>query len=136
MRERHGLSVSEEAAPVSGQEPAVVFEIGGETYSFDKVLCSLPEDAGGELAPRARQDRVTLDISRDAATGPVVSLYDNEDPMSPSVSWEAPDPAMMPSQRRSLELIRVDGTRITVEATFTNEHTGDTADGRVVVDCS
>lgn len=39
-------------------------------------------------------------------------------------------------RRRSLDLIQVDGSLVTVKATFTDEHTGATADGRVVVDCS
>lgn len=130
-----GAALILEGTPASAQAPTASFEIQGERYVFDRVICSLPETADGELGVMARQDGLELNISRDAAIGPTVSLYDHENPMSPSVSWEAPDPAMMPSQRRSLELIRMDGRRLTVEATFTNEHTGATADGRVVVDC-
>lgn len=124
------------AAPVAGQEVAAVFEIGEDTYTFDRVLCSLPQNAGGELAITASQDRLTLDLTANRTIGPVVSLYDRENPMSPSVSWEAPAPTITPSQRRSLDLIEVDGSLVTVEAPFTNEHTGATAEGRVVVDCS
>lgn len=131
-----GAALVVKGAPASAQAPTASFEIQGERYDFDRVICSLPETADGDLGVMARQDGLELNISRDAATGPTVSLYDHENPMSPSVSWEAPDPTMMPSQRRSLELIRTDGRRLTVEATFTNEHTGATADGSVVVDCS
>lgn len=131
-----GAALVVEGAPASAQAPTASFEIQGERYDFDRVICSLPQTADGDLGVMARQDGLELNISRDAATGPTVSLYDHENPMSPSVSWEAPDPTMMPSQRRSLELIRTDGRRLTVEATFTNEHTGATADGSVVVDCS
>lgn len=131
-----GAALVLEVTPASAQTPTASFEIQGERYVFDRVMCSLPETADGDLGVMARQDGLELNISRDAAIGPTVSLYDHENPMSPSVSWEAPDPTMMPSQRRSLELIRMDGRQLTVEATFTNEHTGATADGSVVVECS
>lgn len=127
--------VSPAPKSVAAQEPAAVFEIEGEVYAFDRVLCSLPESAEGDVSVSARQDGLQLDITRNQAVGAVVSLSDYETPMNPSVSWEAPDPAMMPSQRRALDLIQVNGTDVLVEATFHNEHTAAAAEGRVEVHC-
>ena len=88
------------------------------------------------MAVRATRGGLTLDLTANPIIGPVVRLHGMENPMPPPVSWEAPAPSMTPEERRSLDLIQVDGSLVTVEATFTDEHTGATAERRVVVDCS
>ena len=130
-----GTMVALTAVPATAQEPAAIVEIDGQRYPFARVICSLPAAADGELAVVAREGGLELNISRDPTIGPTVSLYDHENPMSPSLSWEAPSPAMMPSERRALELVQVDGARVTVDATFVDERTGAEARGTVVVEC-
>lgn len=85
--------------------------VGGQTYSFDGVLCAIGEDEtgqeGAEFVMSAIANGTQLYFSIDQF-GHKVSLDDIEDFESPSVSWDS----------RGEDFIQLDGTSASGEAGF------------------
>lgn len=111
--------------------------VAGETYEFDRPRCAFgPEETGREdteFVLSAIQDGMQLDATINTRFGHVVSLDDIEDHENPRVSWSAGEVGSTSSG--SEEIIRLDGKRVTVEATFTDQTTGTTADGALEATC-
>lgn len=111
--------------------------VAGETYEFDRPRCAFgPEESGREdteFVLSAIQDGMQLDATINTRFGHVVSLDDIEDFENPRVSWSAGEVGSTSSG--SEEIIRLDGKHVTVEATFTDQTTGTTAEGRLEATC-
>jgi hypothetical protein len=112
---------------------AATLTVEGRAYSFDRVLCAFGPDQTGredtEFVLSARQDGLQLDATINTRFGHVVSVDDLENLENPRVAWSAGEPHS--ATENSEEIIRVDGKRVSVEATFTDQTTGATASGRL-----
>lgn len=85
------------------------------------------------LVVSTRQDGMQLDATGNTRFGHVVSLDDIEDLENPRVAWSAGQPGS--ATAGSEEIIHVDGERVSVEATFTDQTTGATANGTLEATC-
>lgn len=136
-----GQAAEEAAARTGSSEMAsagsATLTVAGETYEFDRARCAFgPVETGRddtEFVLSARQDGMQLDATINTRFGHVVSLDDIEDHENPRVAWSAGE--MGSATASSEEIIRLDGKRVTVEATFTDQTTGTTADGALEATC-
>lgn len=112
--------------------------VGDRTYEFDRARCAFgPEETGRddtEFVLSAIQDGLQLDATINTRFGHVVSLDDVEDFDNPRVGWSAGGPGSDPRGAAG-EIIEVDGKRVSVEATFTDEVSGETAEGSLSAVC-
>lgn len=112
--------------------------VGDQTYAFDRARCAFGSEETGrddtEFVLSAIQNGLQLDATINTRFGHVVSLDDIEDFDNPRVGWSAGGPG---SDLRGAagEIIEVDGKRVSVEATFTDEVSGDTAQGILSAVC-
>lgn len=108
--------------------------VGDQTYEFDRARCAFGSEETGrddtEFVLSAIQDGLQLDATINTRFGHVVSLDDIEDFENPRVGWSAGGPGSDAG-----EIIQVDGRRVSVEATFTDEVSGDTAEGTLSAVC-
>jgi hypothetical protein len=133
-------TASESAAQTSGGETravSAIFTVDDDTYEFDRPRCAFGAEETGredtEFVLSAIQDGMQLDATINTRFGHVVSLDDTEDHENPRVSWSAGEVGSRSSG--SEEIIRLDGKRVTVEATFTDQTTGTSADGTLEATC-
>lgn len=134
-------SARESAARTSGGETraagSATLSVADETYEFDRPRCAFGAEETGrddtEFVLSAIQDGMQLDATINTRFGHVVSLDDIEDHENPRVSWSAGEVGSTSSS--SEEIIRLDGKRVTVETTFTDQTSGTTADGALEATC-
>lgn len=112
--------------------------VGERTYEFDRARCAFgPEETrrdDTEFVLSAIQNGLQLDATINTRFGHSVSLDDIEDFENPSVGWSAGGPGSG-LQGAAGEIIQVDGKRVSVRTTFTDEVSGDTAEGSLSAVC-
>lgn len=112
--------------------------IGERSYTFDRVLCAVGSEETGrddtEFTLSARQDGLQLGATINTRFGHTVSLDDIADRDDPRVSWSAGEVGL-PGSDDAGEFIRVEGERVTAEATFVDRLTDTTAEGRLTATC-
>lgn len=115
----------------ASERPAATLAIGGQTWTFDRVLCAFGDDTGQDdisFSLSARQEGRQLDAQISERFGHTIDVSplrgDGSD------AWNAGE-----AGAGAENFIQIDADRVTAGATFTNSATGETAEGTLTADC-